>query len=98
MFALKKNSRDTLMANMTQLSRQKSHMNSMPEDLIQVDKDKHHAACRGEWCLANIVSLQQSFAGLRALHMREITIDGGAITKMDSAGAWLLSVLVAELK
>ncbi|MES2218147.1 MAG: ABC transporter permease [Pseudomonadota bacterium] len=46
--------------------------------------------CNGEWVITNINALEQQLRQLQ-LPAQGVTVDGADITKMDSAGAWLLS-------
>jgi len=46
--------------------------------------------CEGEWNLPNISLLKKSLAELSLPTKEQIEIDGAKVTKMDSAGAWLL--------
>lgn len=46
--------------------------------------------CEGEWNLAQLPLLEKSFEQMTFPKKGEMIINGSAITKMDSAGAWLL--------
>jgi len=46
--------------------------------------------CEGEWTLATLPALEKLFAQITLPTKSDIKIDGTSITKMDSAGAWLL--------
>ncbi len=46
--------------------------------------------CEGEWNLTHLSALEKSFAKISLPTDQSIKIDGSLITKMDSAGAWLL--------
>jgi len=45
--------------------------------------------CQGEWTLKTLMSIKQSFQELEDIHHVE-TVNGKKITRMDSAGAWML--------
>lgn len=62
----------------------------MAQDVIQFESASRQLICRGEWDLANLVSLQAAIQQLSLPDTGTLTINGQAITKMDSAGAWLL--------
>lgn len=70
-------------------------MKQTSQDLIYFDASQHKLLCQGEWTLVNLVLLQDAFAKTQWSTQKDLTVDGSAITKMDSAGAWLLST---ELK
>jgi phospholipid/cholesterol/gamma-HCH transport system permease protein len=53
------------------------------------DADKRLLFCRGEWTVQHLPSLQTSLASISWPSSGAVKIDGHAITKMDSAGAWL---------
>lgn len=46
--------------------------------------------CQGTWNLANIVQLEKQFQTIAWPKSATITLDGRAITQLDTAGAWLL--------
>ncbi len=46
--------------------------------------------CEGEWNIANLPYLKQSLTKIALPKNKEIVIDGSKVTKMDTAGAWLL--------
>ena len=53
--------------------------------------------CEGEWNIPNIPSLEESLAKILFPSHGEIIISGAKITKMDSAGAWLLTRWMKKL-
>lgn len=59
-------------------------------DVIAYDADKHYLTCKGEWDLLHLTQLKQILKQLPFQKTGELTVDGQAITKIDSAGAWLL--------
>lgn len=62
---------------------------------FKYDKDKNLLACQGEWDVAHLSIIQQQLAKIPA--SKELTINGAAIEKLDSAGAWLLLQLQGSL-
>lgn len=54
--------------------------------------------CEGEWSLAQLPSLEKSVAAVSLPKKGSITVDGSAITRMDSSGAWLLCKLTNRFK
>lgn len=59
------------------------------------NSQSRHLTCQGEWILTHIATIKKQFKKIIWPSSGDITIDGQGITKMDSAGAWLLS---SELK
>lgn len=68
------------------------------QDVTNYDANARLLKCRGEWNLANLNNLQSLFNAISWPTSGEITIDGREITKMDSAGAWMLIHLQDKLK
>ena len=66
-------------------------MSQTTKELTQYNSHKNELVCQGEWTLANLTALKKEFKKIRWPAKGKITINGNAITKMDSAGAWLLS-------
>lgn len=46
--------------------------------------------CLGDWDLENFVAIENELKTFTAPTSGELTVDGGSIKKMDTAGAWLL--------
>lgn len=67
------------------------------ETPINFDPNQKRLNCDGEWNLANIPDLEKKLDTTSFGNRGEIIIDGSAITKMDSAGAWFLSSWVKKL-
>src|SRR5579885_3345514 len=65
---------------------------------IHFDPNNRQLKCRGDLNLANLPSLQTMLAKISWPGSGEITIDGEAVTKMDSAGAWLILELQNSLE
>ncbi len=63
----------------------------MDAQLVTLDSQSSRLICRGEWNLANLVKIKTELGKITWPKQSKITIDGQAVTKMDSAGAWLLS-------
>ncbi len=53
--------------------------------------------CEGKWDLANLTNLEQTFAAITWPASGEITVNGKAIAKMDSAGAWLFCKFLKKM-
>lgn len=74
----------------------------MAKKELYYDPETQHIFCSGDWVLDQFGYLQNLFAQLNFNdHLgvnHKITIDGCAIQKMDSAGAWLLSVYKNKLE
>lgn len=70
----------------------------MTDSFLQFDSAKRQLNCEGEWTLAHYTALQNQLASLSWLANVTISINGQAITKMDTAGAWLLIKLMRSLK
>ena len=73
-------------------------MKDSSDNLVKFDAQQHQLACLGEWNLANLPLIQASLEEISFPTSGQITIEGGAIKKMDSAGAWLLGTWVSQLK
>lgn len=65
---------------------------------LQYDADNRKLICRGHWDLANLAHLQEQLSKISWPSQGAITINGAAIDKMDSAGAWLLIQLTLQLQ
>lgn len=72
-------------------------MNKTDRDFLQYLPDKRQLLCRGEWNLSHIASYKKQIAELSLPSSGEIELNGQAISKLDSSGAWLLSQLVDQL-
>lgn len=70
-------------------------MNS--QETVAYHSTARQLICRGEWNIATIPQLQSLLAAISWPQSGEITIDGNQITKMDSAGAWLIAALQIKL-
>jgi phospholipid/cholesterol/gamma-HCH transport system permease protein len=68
------------------------------QDGTLYDSDARQLLCRGDWDLASLPQLKALFEKISWPKSGEITIDGTQINKMDSAGAWLLSLWQKKLK
>jgi phospholipid/cholesterol/gamma-HCH transport system permease protein len=65
---------------------------------IQYHADTHQLTCHGEWDLAHLPALQADVAKLKLPSSGTLVVNGEAITKMDSAGAWYLLQLREQFK
>lgn len=54
--------------------------------------------CQGEWNLPHLSKIQSLFSAIIPPPSGEIIIDGQAITKLDSAGAWLISQFIKKME
>ena len=58
--------------------------------LIQWNAETQQLACIGEWNIDHLVQLKKALKKISLPAGRNITLNGDKITRMDSAGAWLL--------
>ncbi len=68
-------------------------MNKKPsnEATITIDSATNKVTLSGSWSIQNIRSLSTHYTEMAWPKNAGLTIDGEAVTKMDSAGAWLLN-------
>src|SRR5437660_622508 len=66
--------------------------------LINFDPEAQQVLCLGEWNLANISAIKTEIKNISWPKKMDITVNGQAMTRLDSAGAWLLSQLLATLQ
>jgi len=64
----------------------------------QYDAETRQLTCGGDWDLACIPDLKSHLDQIVWPSEGKLTVDGGSVTKMDSAGAWLLNSLMNKLK
>jgi phospholipid/cholesterol/gamma-HCH transport system permease protein len=67
------------------------------KNFFTFESQQNRLMCQSEWDVAHLASFQTSLDEVAWPKMGEIIIDGQAITKLDSAGAWLLSDWVTKL-
>jgi len=67
------------------------------QDAIRYDAESRQLACQGDWDVSTLVQLKKMLARLPVPSASEIALNGQAIEKMDSAGAWLLSTYIKKL-
>lgn len=67
-------------------------------DVTTYDSSTKQLRCRGEWNIAKVTQQQSLLDNFSWPTSGELTIDGSEITKMDSAGAWLIKNLQSQLK
>lgn len=60
-------------------------------EFVRYDKQSQTLSCIGDWVVMNVVDLEKQLHQV-AWPQAKLTVDGAAISKMDSAGAWLLCV------
>lgn len=65
---------------------------------IKWDAYKKFFLCQDEWNFQNNIQLQKQFKKINFTQQKNITLDGGAITKMDSSGASFLTKWITEKK
>lgn len=65
---------------------------------ISYDPRTRQLECRGDWDLNTLPKLKNLFNKISWPTKGEVTINGHAIAKMDSAGAWLLNTWINQLK
>lgn len=70
----------------------------MAEHPIHYQSHTHKVMCQGDWDLVHLPQLQLLLAKVSLPHTGELTIDGHAVTKMDSSGAWLIGEWQDKLK
>ncbi|OGT38452.1 MAG: hypothetical protein A3F11_10005 [Gammaproteobacteria bacterium RIFCSPHIGHO2_12_FULL_37_14] len=68
------------------------------EEVVTYNPDTRQLICQGDWDLAHFPHLKKSLAALSWPESGKIVVDGKAIQKMDSSGAWLLVARQTELK
>ena len=67
------------------------------KSFIFLDLQSLRLICRGEWNLENLAKLKTDLNKITWPKQGELTVDGDAVTKMDSAGAWLLNDSLKEI-
>jgi len=70
----------------------------MAQDAIHYDSNARQLLCRGDWNLIHLTHLQSNLTAISLPTSGDITVNGEAIDKIDSAGAWLLIQLQDKLK
>src|SRR5690348_1751788 len=72
----------------------------MPElqKFIKFDAKEKQVSCQGEWILANLTALQYELKKTPWPKADKVIVNGSGITKMDSAGAWLILRWAADLE
>jgi phospholipid/cholesterol/gamma-HCH transport system permease protein len=68
-----------------------------PERQIELSADGA-LRCRGAWTLDHLAELERQIAALPKIFSRQIDCDAGAITNMDTGGAWLLQRTVSQFE
>lgn len=70
----------------------------MPTTAAEYHPKQQQLTCKGEWDISHLHELQKQLNSLTWPTKGELIIEGGALTKMDSAGAWLLTEWVKIAK
>ena len=68
------------------------------KDVTLYDSAAQQLLCRGDWDIANLPQLKTLLEKTSWPKTGDVTVDGAQINKMDSAGAWLLSLWQNKLK
>lgn len=71
-------------------------MKNVP-DFIQFDAITHQLVCHGDWQLSNLNAIKRALERIIDTSNTAITISGGALQRMDSAGAFILASHLARL-
>lgn len=75
-----------------------SHNQFMSENPILYDSGSEQFICSGDWNIARLTLLQSHLSSLHIPHTNAVSINGQAITRLDSAGAWLIIKWEENLK
>lgn len=62
-------------------------------EMLQYDADNRRLTCSGNWDVYHLPQLKAAIGKLSLPAEATVTLDGSAITKMDTAGAWLINRL-----
>ncbi len=65
---------------------------------VYYDSAKRQLICRGDWDLAHLPQRQAEVSRISWPHSGEVSVNGAAIEKLDSAGAWFFIQLQKNLK
>ncbi len=65
--------------------------------LVFLDPESSRLICRGEWNLENLAKIKMDLKKIIWPKQGTLAIDGHAVTKMDTAGAWLLNHSLKEI-
>ncbi|MDR3491207.1 MAG: ABC transporter permease [Gammaproteobacteria bacterium] len=64
---------------------------------IKFDSKNNLITCQGEWTLAQLPHLENAISQLNDISAHNVTLDGSAVSKIDSAGAWLLTQFLNKI-
>lgn len=64
----------------------------------QADGDQLQIALIGVWDIQQLASIERDLEGISFKQYRKVTLDAAQLTKLDTAGAWLLSQLIKRLE
>ncbi len=62
-----------------------------PQNFFQFDLNTRKMNCQGEWNLASLAAIEEALKKTTFPQSGALAIDGKGVTKLDSAGAWLLN-------
>lgn len=65
---------------------------------VHYDANSRLISCDGMWSVGEVTERQSDIQSLKLPTDGSLTLDGGGIAKMDTAGAWLLNNWLAQLK
>lgn len=65
---------------------------------LSYDEQHKKLHCEGDWDVGNLKVLSQTVKNIKVKPNKTITIDGGKLNKLDSAGAWFLSQYQTQLE
>ncbi len=71
----------------------------MTKKLLEMNNqtDVQQLICQGSWTLANLNQLKKDYDQINWNNLKTIAIDGNAIYKMDTSGAWILQKILKQL-
>src|SRR5438105_1681531 len=67
------------------------------ETFVLLDTQSSRLICRGDWNIENLVKIKKELKKVTWPKQGELTVDGQAVTKMDTAGAWQLNDLIKKI-
>jgi len=72
-------------------------MHNNINSFVYYNKQNQQLRCEGKWSLTSLSDIQQQLSSIAWPTEGQIEIDGKAITQLDSAGAWLLTIGIKKL-
>lgn len=67
------------------------------QHFVKVDRESSLFSCHGDWTLSNLKAIQTELDISIKRANKSITLQGNDISKMDSAGAWLIANQIKQL-